>query len=766
VKPPARAIVGNLVWSADGGVWAVWRVTPMPDAPASAARVRDLLTALPDEAMLLSVCARVDPWDIAAAMAEGVDLARHDAWASACQATVTWMEDVALFRRRHYLAVLLAPTRAPWRDLLRTAVDDVTAVFGLSPRPVRDAELDELSDQAERLERRFGAHVSLRAVDTGELCWLHARALRREASEPSYDLSWEPGQALAARTTDVVVVEGGYRLAPGDGQAKAGKPGHAKGSKHEAGKHDGTTDGDAPTGPLDGRYVRIDSPGGTAYQTMLALADLPQHVLAPDGGRPWLYDIGEVGFPVDWCIRLHGVEATVLLSVAAPSLAELEERAGEVMDGYAPREYGLARPVNGQLALLRSTLPGTAAAPACGRYRQRLDPEELAAAAPFRTTTVGDSHGPLLGLSLDGGTGAPVHLVPSSLAAVGSPGAGVSYLLKRLAWDAVARGTQVVVVDRSPDGEYVGFASAVPGAVQVVQVDPVAVLAEGADGARASLVRAAAGAGAESADLVVLWAPGAPGAPGHDPAAGPDDLDRDPDAHPDAAEAADEAAAALVGAAVDLLAAAPGRDGAVLVDDAMPVLARPEGRAALVDVLRRGPRRRTGLWLGCDTPALLESHDLVGITTWFVFDQLDEDIPAAMALLGREEDRAGGDGAAGYDRAGGDGAAGHDRAGGDGAAGHDDGATADAALRLVDGLDTGQCLVRDARGRVGYVQVLPPLLDEVQPAFEPDVPVDAIPDPDEREPDVLGVRARVGQVREAMPIGGLDDVDAVQEASA
>ena len=32
VKPPARALVGNLIWSTDGGVWAVWRVAPFAHA--------------------------------------------------------------------------------------------------------------------------------------------------------------------------------------------------------------------------------------------------------------------------------------------------------------------------------------------------------------------------------------------------------------------------------------------------------------------------------------------------------------------------------------------------------------------------------------------------------------------------------------------------------------------------------------------------------------------------------------------------------------
>lgn len=667
MKPPVRAIVGNLLWSADGGVWALWRVGSLPYAHGTGPRrqavhkrLRGLLAAMPDESMLLSVCARVDPWDVAADMADGVDLARHDAWAQVCEATVEWADDVALYRRRDYLGVLLTPTRAPWRDLLRTAVDDVTAAFGLSPRPVPAAEAEALAEQAEIVQGRLGTHLTLRPAEAGEVCWLLARALRREASEPGYDRTWEPGQEVRARPLDVVVVEG-----------------DDPGLRHP-GSPDGAADG------LGGRYVRVDTPDGTAYQTVLAVADLPQHVRGSDSARPWLFDVDAVGFPVDWCIRREGGDAVVLYTLAAPSRAELEERAEALMSGYEPREYGLARPVTEQLALLRSTLPGTAPAPACARYRQSLAVDDLTAAAPFASAAVGEPHGLLLGLSLDGGTATPVHVHPGSLVAVGAPGSGVSYLLKRLVWDTVARGSQVVVVDRSPDGEYVRFARAVPGVIQVVPVDPT--------GAVTSVADVVGDPGAEPADLVVLWAPG---------------------------DGGDDAAAALLGVAVDLLAVDAGRDGAVVLDDAGPVLAQPEGRAAIAEALRRGPRHHTGLWLGCGTPELLAPGDVLdAIGHRFVLDQLDEDIPAALAVLGYEPDDP----------------SGHEVAG------------------LLDaGLAIGQCLLRDSRGRLGHVQVLPPLLDALQPAFEPYA--------------LMGDGAGDDELPEADEVDEVDDMVEVQEVS-
>ena len=620
MKPPARAIVGNLVWSADGGVWAVWRVGSLPGAHvpgvrrlATQARLRALIDDLAAEAMLLSVCARVDPWDVAGDMAAGVDLAGHDAWAAACEATVRWMDEVALYRRRDYLAVLLPPARAPWRDVVRSAVDDVAATFGVSPRPVPPGDVAVMVEQADALRSALAVHVPLQAVDAGEVCWLHARALRRGADEPGYDRAWDPTGQVRARPIDGVVVEGGY-------------------------------DDDQATGNLR-RYLRVDSPGGTSYQTVLALSDLPRAVLSsavpPALGEPWLFDVDAVGFPVDWCVRWHLDRATVLLAVAAPTVDELEERAAALGGRYVPDEYGLARPVRGQLALWRSMLPGTTAATACERYAQHLTADELAAAGPFGSAAVGTGQGSLLGLSLDGGTGTPVLLDPGSLAVVGAPASGVSYLLKRLLWDTVARGAQVAVVDRSADGEYAGFAQAVPGTVSVVPVH---------DGDRAVGGLALP----VDDDLVVVWAPMA-------------DTDTTVE---------------LAAQAVQAMAADPTRPGTVLVEDAGPLLTHPRGRALVA-----GSLSDVGWWLAGDTAEPLLGDDLAGLTTRVVLDQVDEELPAALALLGLDID---------------------------------DAAVEATVTVFEEGLATGQCLLRDPRGRVGLVQVLPPLLTPLQDAFEAD----------------------------------------------
>jgi len=58
----------------------------------------------------------------------------------------------------------------------------------------------------------------------------------------------------------------------------------------------------------------------------------------------------------------------------------------------------------------------------------------------------------------------------ASLGAIGALGSGKSYFLKRLCWDTIARGGQIVTIDRTSVGEYATFADVVPGRADVVRL--------------------------------------------------------------------------------------------------------------------------------------------------------------------------------------------------------------------------------------------------------------------------------------------------------
>jgi hypothetical protein len=822
MKPPARAIVGHLIWSADGGVWALWRVSPFAhahtaesDKLAVHARLRGMFVALPPDSMLLSVCERLDPLDVVDNMAEGVDVEGRAPWGLICEATAEWLDKVVLHRRRYYVAAALpSARRGAWREVLRDAAADVGGAFGISPRPIPGDEIDLRRRQARELEQRLAQHIPVSPVTAGEVCWLYARWLRRGPNEPPLDEMWEPdadsddpardsarggpdaGQrwrprGVLAHLTDVVLKEGG--------------------------------DADDVDRPRHRRYVRVDGPQGSAYYTVLAFADMPHYFTFPGGGGEWLYYADHVGFPVDWCVRVRSVrnvdaqakvrrkqrdlvgqvgeydgdtsgappqlaeaiqaidheraelgsnpaepevQATVLLSIAAPTLAELEGKAGALTSLFEPQEYGLARPTGGQVGLLRSMLPGTAPASVCRDYTQFMLARDLAAGSPFCGADIGDPTGLLLGVSLDGGTGTPVLFDPAfgpkvntspSLAAVGRLGSGKSFFLKRLCWDTIARGGQVVTIDRTRSGEYATFAKAVTGRVQVVRLeagadvclDPLrsfsgderatvalgflsllagcsaqseegAALAEAVDAVAsrqdaglADVVDELERLGANphqpdqaarglarrlahyrrsptgqiafgrrqpmslDADFIVFWAPNL--------------------ALPDRETLSSEHRSRMMlpeqvlGQALLYLVAAvgrrvvfsdPSRFAAALYDEAWALLASPFGQSLLIEGVRDGRKHNGAIWLASQHPndfAVSELQDLLG--SRFVFRQARQAIPASLRFLGVPD-------------------------------------SADAATTLEHGLESGQCLYRDVRERVGLIQVLPPVLPQLEQAFE------------------------------------------------
>jgi hypothetical protein len=840
MKPPARAVVGHLIWSADGGVWALWRASPFPhahtaeaDKLAVHARIRGMFVNLPTDSMLLSVCERLDPLDVVDKMAEGVDVEGRAPWGVVCEATAEWLGRVVLHRRRYYVAVALpSAKKGEWREALRHAVADIGGGFGLAPRPVPADEIALRRRQARELEARLAQHIPISPVTAGEVCWLYSRALRRGANEPPLDELWEPSLALdgagpadagpndveaaerwrprgvLAHLTDVVLKEGG--------------------------------DAEDDDRPRHRRYVRVDSAAGSTYHTVLAFADMPHYFTFPGGGGEWLYYADHVGFPVDWCVRVRSVrnidaqakvrrkhrdlvgqigeydgettgappqlaeaiqaidhertelganpaepevQATVLLSIAAPSLAELESKAGALTSLFEPQEYGLARPTGGQIGLLRSMLPGTGVAPVCRDYTQFMLARDLAAGSPFCGADIGDPNGLLLGVSLDGGTGTPVLFDPAfgpkvntspSLAAVGRLGSGKSFFLKRLCWDTIARGGQVVTIDRTRSGEYVTFARSVTGRVQVVRLeagadvclDPLrsfsgderatvalgflsllagcsaqsdegAALAEAVetmakrpDAGLGDVVDELERLGADphrpddaarglarrlgnyrrsvtgqiafgrrqpmslDADLIVFWAPNL--------------------ALPDRETLSSEHRSRMMlpeqvlGQALLYLVAAvgrrvvfsdPSRFAAALYDEAWALLASPFGQSLLIEGVRDGRKHNGAIWLASQHPndfAVSELQDLLG--SRFVFRQARSAIPASLRFLGVPD-------------------------------------SADAAATIEHGLDSGQCLYRDVRERVGLIQVLPPVLPQLEEAFDtaPRARPQDLPDGDEAE---------------------------------
>jgi AAA domain-containing protein len=515
MRPPAAAVIGHLVWSRTGKVWAVWRVKESPykwlstrRKLAEHSRVRTLLAGLPAESAIISVAARIDPGEVAEAMIGGIDLVRHSGWVDAVESTLDRLETTELYRRRHYLCVQL-PTgkrNARWRDVWRAASASVLSAAGLAAPPIPSREVDTALRHAAELEAQLGT-LQLDRVSTGELRWLYARSARRGLAGEPHLAGWiEPRLRWHTRNGEPVVSS--PSLAPLlDGRYQEGG------------------DADDVERPLHRRYLRITTDEGVSYQTFATVADAPQRFAFPGGLSEWLYVADQLPFPVDWVCRIKAVpnhvatraatrqqrelvgqvpeyehepagpppslaaaldavdderaalaanpsepelQVAMVFGVWAPTLGELEQRAMTLQRIYKGAEYHLPRPTGGQLALFEGFLPGSVTPQPCHDYRQYLLPRDLAAGMPFAGSTVGDTGGMLLGASRDAGCARPVLLDPASgprndrdgsMAAFGTLGSGKSYLAKRLAATVLMRGGKMVLIDRTQAGEYVRFAA-------------------------------------------------------------------------------------------------------------------------------------------------------------------------------------------------------------------------------------------------------------------------------------------------------------------
>jgi hypothetical protein len=98
--------------------------------------------------------------------------------------------------------------------------------------------------------------------------------------------------------------------------------------------------------------------------------------------------------------------------------------------------------------------------------------------------------------------------------------------------------------------------------------------------------------------------------------------------------------------------------------------------------VRDGRKHNGAIWLASQHPndfAIAELEDLLG--SRFVFRQARQAIPAALRFLGVSD-------------------------------------SVDGAVTLEQGLETGECLFRDVRDRIGLIQILPPTLGDVEQALE------------------------------------------------
>lgn len=527
---PAQCIVGNLVWSADDGrVWALWRIAQQTyEFLSDTQKVRYLrqlqatFIGLPAQSTLMSVYREIDGDELFDKMTVGLDETepRFAQWFAAARRNAAEVDARPAYQRHLYLAVALDDpddTKRGWLEPLQAAFASVSVAAGATPPMPSRRTIDNHQRSVARIEASIANYITLERATPADVRWIYNRSVFRGAGVPTQpEPDWNHRTLLGARHGVIgspSVTQGvDARFVEGGEPADEHRPRHRRYLKVDT--------EDAVS--YQTFHVMADMPAGWNFpggggEWFVEAARLPHpidwtvHITAvpnqeaqakarkkqrdlnaqmdeweddPLGAPKSLQDaIGDIEAERAELINSPAapeLHATVIFAVGAADLQELEERSQTLRSIFEAFEYQIPRPTGNQLQLFRSMLPGARTPPVCEQYRQVLMPRDLASGVPTAGVEVGDPQGMVFGRAADGGTSLPVLLDPAhgpainrsgSMGLFGRLGSGKSYAVKRIAQATVARGGQVIAVDRTSSGEYVAFAEAMPGTVDTIRLE-------------------------------------------------------------------------------------------------------------------------------------------------------------------------------------------------------------------------------------------------------------------------------------------------------
>lgn len=510
MRSPITGFTKNLLFTDRGTTWAVWQLKALPYGyrPAHEKRgVRGVHTALfralPGESLLLGLCATTDPASVVEAMITGVDLEARPDWALEAEATLDQLEQIELGQRTFWLAVPLANEgTSGLTEIFTSAWAGTKNMLGLPRSGPSQTRIHARLEQAEKIRRALPSALQPRPAVAAELLWLQLHAMRRGLDERTIPTTAageiEPEHFSAAALPTPLLDEGGQ-----------------SDLSHRRAFN-----------PFKRRFLKVTDldTDESSYQVQMTVADTPAGGLTFPGGE-WLGTIDDCGVPIDWALRLTilsrsevtlrntkalrqlndqveqraggavmdatlgglapaardlgeytelmaqdelevEVQATTILTVAAPTAEEAMEMAGDVKKHLGPGgwEFKISTEVGAQEELWWASLPGTPTTQTVRQLAQITTAKAFASAVPIVTTQIGDGQGVMWGVEISGGRPLPVLLDVVSAATkldtalaigvVGELGAGKSVALKTLALALIARGAQGIFIDRTDTGEW------------------------------------------------------------------------------------------------------------------------------------------------------------------------------------------------------------------------------------------------------------------------------------------------------------------------
>lgn len=537
---PATWLTDGLMWTREGTVWAIWRTSSLPyglrplrEKQSVRAAHTALLRTFAGEALYLSTVANTDPAAQVERMINDVDLEKHPAWAMEAEAWLDELETLPIGQRVGWIAV---PMRNQGlgilKEQLRSAVYDLADSVGIVRPPVPESEVASRRAQAEELRKLIPAAFEARPATRGEIVWLFDHAKSRglpgagSLGAPVRDAKLRTATALINPVLD----EGGQSDLEGKAARATMNPLTRRylkvtdPSSDQASYQVHVTIMDLPPGGLTfpgGEWIgRLDESGIevdwairstlTAREKVMqanarALRELSDQYSqqAANGLTSGLDQNAAMLGVYDQILNSDELEMEIsfvtILTVSGSTAQEAMDAATVLRKHLGPGTWGLKTTIEVGLQedLWWATLPGTSTGTSVRQLAQITTTSDLAASTFFTSTALGDPYGFPIGLEVSAQRVSMVLLdmvnastklnTAIAAAACGELGAGKSVFLKTVARHLADRGAQILVIDRTPVGEWASALGERMG-TQVVDLsadaewsaDPLRILEPGA----------------------------------------------------------------------------------------------------------------------------------------------------------------------------------------------------------------------------------------------------------------------------------------------
>lgn len=535
MRMPATAMTKNLMWTRSGVVWATWRLQPArigdrqviypfasrKEQEAVKAHHQALYQGLRGEALMLGLCAEIDPVEVVQRMLDGVDIAHAHEWADEAERTLDALEQIQLGTRAFWLSVPLAATSLHDRFAthLFAAESGLRDVFAMRRRMPDDAAIERALTAAKQIEDKIPDAFRPTPATPAEQVWIAVHCQQRGLLADTTPTPPSPESSDGARIGERERAE--FTLPASIPAPTLDEGGQADVSK--AGRF----------APFRRRFLKVETDlwGEASYQVMQRLAATPKGGWVSPGVE-WMSFTDQLPLDVDWAQRItvtpaadvrrrnkraetslrdqydqqdtgtgmqvtggradldeslealsaytaelnHSereveVQAAVFFATGGPDKDTALMKARVIADSYARTDFTLTNDLGEQEEFWWAFLPGVPTSKIVREVSHITSGRMFASGVPVVGYELGDPKGFRFGVNISGGRqtpilndpdGAIVHNMSASFGITGELGSGKSVAMKDDMGCIVDRGGRVIAFDRTEKREYAHFARSLP----------------------------------------------------------------------------------------------------------------------------------------------------------------------------------------------------------------------------------------------------------------------------------------------------------------